>query len=133
MERYIRDQLRRFPGALFVYDKTLAGHMAQNLSSDGFEVIEIPQENAYVVPATQKLLEAIRNGKLRHGGDPVARAHALNAGVRETERGVRIAKLKSSAHVDAVVALAMALEALERRPPKRRSVYEDRGLIMADI
>lgn len=131
VEGFIRRQLERFPRATFVFDKHLAAQLAQNLERDGFDVIEVPQSNEMMVPATQKLLETVSMGRLRHGGDPVARRHALNAGVRETERGVRISKMKSSEHVDAVVALAMALEAVERRPAKRTSVYEQRGVEFA--
>jgi phage terminase large subunit-like protein len=128
VEGFIRSELEGFPRATFVFDKHLSVQLAQNLERDGFNVIEIPQSNDMMVPATQKLLEAVNTGKLRHGGDPVARRHALNAGARETERGVRISKMKSSEHVDAIVARAMALEALERRPTKRSSVYESRGV-----
>lgn len=54
------------------------------------------------------------------------------SGVRETERGVRILKLKSSKHVGAMVGLTMALEALEPRPAKRNSVYEERGVELVE-
>jgi phage terminase large subunit-like protein len=53
VEGFIRRELERFPGALFVYDKHLAAQLAQNLERDGFNVIEIPQSNEMMVPATQ--------------------------------------------------------------------------------
>jgi hypothetical protein len=65
---------------------------------------------------------------LRHGGDSIARSHALAAGVKETERGLRLKKTEVTRgkQMDAVIALAMAVEWASRSMADRRSVYEDR-------
>jgi phage terminase large subunit-like protein len=93
--------------------------------------VEHPQNNSRMVPATQLLHEVIATRRLCHGGDPVARQHALAAVVGETEMGIRIRKTASRDRIDSLVALAMAVSVVDAMPPPRRSVYEDRGLIVA--
>ena len=78
-----------------------------------------------MVPATNTLHDAVMHGNLRHGGHEIARKHALNACVRETERGVRIKKTASSGPDDAIVALAMAVEWASRQDEGRKSRYSD--------
>lgn len=124
IESAVRRQAARFTRPLIAYDAMFFHQAAQNLAHEGLRAVEIPQQSAFMVPATQKLIAAVNAGALRHGGDPIARLHAMNAGARETERGVTIAKTRSSGHIDAIVALAMALEAAIRSP-RRRSRYED--------
>ncbi len=106
-------------------------HAAQTLTEEGVPMLEWPQNNQNMCPATRTLYEVVTNGKLRHGGHPIARQHALAAGVRETERGLRIKKTESRAPDDAAVALAMAVEWASRQDGSRRSVYEDRSVVIA--
>ena len=84
-----------------------------------------------MVPATRSLHEAVVHKKLRHGGHEIARSHALAAEVVETERGIRIKKTASRDRIDAVVALSMALDWASRQDTDRRSVYDDRPLLVA--
>ena len=67
-------------------------------------------------PASERLHAAIVEGRLSHPDDPVLNAHVRAAIARDTPRGWRIDKLKSRDKIDAVVALAMAVEAAENRP-----------------
>ena len=128
---HIREQTRAFNVVGVCYDKMFLGHMAQTLTEEGVPMVEWPQNNANMCPATRTLYEAVMNGKLRHGGHKIARAHALAAGVRETERGLRIKKTESRAPDDCIVALAMAVEWASRKPEARRSPYEDRPIVAA--
>lgn len=127
---YVRAECRRYNVVGVAYDPQFLHHAAQRLDDEGIVMVECRQDNARMVPATHTLHEAVVSGKLRHGGDPVARAHALAAGVKETERGLRIKKTASSGTDDAVVALAMAVEWASRKADQR-SVYEDRGILVA--
>jgi hypothetical protein len=52
--------------------------------------------------------------------DDELRKHAANAIARHSRRGWRIDKPSKETHVDAVIALCMALEALENQPPPTR-------------
>jgi phage terminase large subunit-like protein len=127
---HIREQCKLYNVQGVAYDPQFLHHAAQRLTDEGLPMFEWRQDNARMVPATHTLHEAVTSGKLRHGGDPIARSHALAAGVKETERGLRIKKTASSGTDDAVVALAMAVEFASRQED-RRSVYEQRDLVTA--
>jgi phage terminase large subunit-like protein len=123
---HIREQCGTYQVTGVCYDPQFLHHMSQRLDDEGIPMIEWRQDNARMVPATRTLHEAVVQGKLRHGGHKIVREHALNAGVKETERGLRIKKTSSSGPDDSIVALAMAVEWASRQEPPRRSVYEDR-------
>jgi phage terminase large subunit-like protein len=127
---HIREQARTYNVTAVCFDPYFMHHAAQTLDSEGIPMWEWKQDNARMVPATRTLHEAVSQGKLRHGGDPVARSHALNAEVVETERGIRIKKTAGRGKIDAIVALAMAVEWASRNdPPPPPSVYESRGIL----
>ena len=127
---HIRRQARRYRVRGVAFDPYFLWHAAQRLEAEGIAMVEWKQDNARMVPATQTLYETIVHQRLRHGGHEVARAHALAAEVRETERGLRIRKSGKERN-DAVVALAMAVEWASRQAEPRESVYETRGLMTA--
>jgi phage terminase large subunit-like protein len=130
---YLEEERKRYPAPTVCYDEHFFAYPAEVLRANGWRddsLIVWPQNNAMMAPATQTLYEALVKKKVRHGGDPAARAHALAAGIRETERGIRISKMKGAGPNDGVVALAMAVELIARNPV-RRSVYEERGLMLA--
>lgn len=112
---HIREQARIYDVTAVCYDPYFLHDAAQVLEDEGLPMIEWRQDNARMCPATHTLHEAVVNGKLRHGGDPIARQHALAAGVKETERGLRIKKTASRAPDDAIVALAMGVEWASRQ------------------
>lgn len=125
---YIREQTHRFHVTGVAYDPQFMHHAAQTLEDEGIAMVEWRQDNARMVPATRTLHEAVTHGRLRHGGDPVVRTHALAAGVKETERGLRLKKTEVTRgrHMDAIVALGMAVDWASRTSTPSRSVYEDR-------
>ena len=98
---------------------------AQNLADKGVETIEwvhrrMPERGEHVAR------EIVANGRLCHGGDPVARQHALAAETVEREYGEMIKKKKTREPNDALVRLAMACEWAASLKPKRESVLERR-------
>ena len=125
---HIRDQTRKFRVTGVAYDPQYMHHAAQTLEDEGVPMVEWRQDNGRMVPATRTLHEAVVHGRLRHGGDQMARSHALAAGVKETERGLRLKKTEvtSGKQMDAVIALAMAVDWASRTAVEHRSVYEDR-------
>jgi phage terminase large subunit-like protein len=127
---HIREQAERFNVTAVCYDPYFMHHAAQVLEDEGIPMVEWKQDNARMVPASRTLHEAVVHGHLRHGGHPIARSHALAAGVYETERGLRIKKTAGSGPNDAVVALAMAVEWASRNDtPPPPSVYETRPIL----
>jgi phage terminase large subunit-like protein len=124
---HIREQCDAFKVTGVCFDPQYMHHAAKTLEDEGIAMVEWRQDNARMVPATRTLHEAVALGRLRHGGDRMARAHALAAGVAETERGLRLKKTEVTRgkHMDAVIALAMACD-WASRTADRRSVYEER-------
>jgi phage terminase large subunit-like protein len=90
---------------------------ALELAERGIPVTEFPQSNARMGPASERLHAAIVEKRLRHLDDPVLNSHVRAAIARDTPRGWRIDKAKSRDNIDAVVALAMAVEAAEQPAP----------------
>jgi phage terminase large subunit-like protein len=123
---HIREQGKLYNVTGITYDPQYMHHAAQRLEDEGMQMIEWRQDNARMVPATRILHEAVTQGRLRHGGHPIARQHALAAGVRETERGLRIKKTESREQIDALVALAMAVEWASRDEKKPQSAWNTR-------
>jgi phage terminase large subunit-like protein len=123
VEEHILALCRRFDVQMVGYDKHLFIGSAQRLEEAGAPMVEYPQNNSKMVPATRLLHELIADRRLRHGGDPVARQHALAAVVAETEMGLRIRKTASRDRIDSLIALAMAVAIADATPAPRESVY----------
>ena len=126
VEEHIHALCDRFDVRWVAFDKHLFIGSAQRLEEAGVPMLEYPQNNSKMVPATQLLHEVVTSGRLRHDGDPVARSHALAAIVAETEMGLRIRKTASRDRIDALIALAMAVAVFDLTPAPRVSVYESR-------
>ena len=93
-----------------VYDPYLFAESAEMLEELGVTVVEFPQNDSRMAPASETLFELIRERRLVHDGDPELRRQMLAAVPSQTERGVRISKRKSKKRIDAAVALAMAAD-----------------------
>jgi phage terminase large subunit-like protein len=89
------------------YDPYQLHSVAMNLRNEGVNMIEMPQ-TARRTEADQALYDAILGRLIRHYGDPALTEHMTNAVAKESERGYRLAKEKTSLKIDAAVALSMA-------------------------
>ena len=99
------------------YDPWRFQQGALELQEAGLLVVEFPQSNTRMVPASERLYAAVVEGRLKHPNDPHLNAHVAAAVARDTPRGWRLDKTKGTEQIDAVVALAMAVEAAEQKPP----------------
>lgn len=94
-----------------VYDRWAFSRSAAELSNRGLLMIEFPMTNERTVPACSRLLEAVNRGEIVHNGDPILQSHVENGCIRETERGWRISKGRSTQEagkIDALIALLLA-------------------------
>ena len=122
VEQFIRDLADYFTVRSVVYDRHYAWHMAQRLDEEGIPMVEwVYVRNA---AATRVVHDLVTHRRLRHGGDDVARRHALAAEVKERENGLIISKRASRDPIDALVALSMAVQWAECLPAKKVSVYQ---------
>ncbi len=98
------------------------GQIGQELKQRGVRVSAFPQHDARMIPASQRLYDAIVERRLVHPNDPRLNAHVANAIARHGRRGWRIDKANRADKIDGVVALCMAIDRAENRPAPTRLV-----------
>jgi phage terminase large subunit-like protein len=136
----IRDAIRRAAELYGLkdvsFDRWNATGLVQELEAgdenhDRVTMVEMGQGMASMSNPTKQLLQLVLDKRLNHGGNPVLRWMAENTAAKVDEAGnVKPDKAKSTARIDGIVGLVMAIDGWTRRGPSllRRSVYEDRGL-----
>lgn len=97
------------------FDPWRFARSAELLEPVFYDVVEFPQTNERMCPASQALFDAILEGRLRHDGDEILAAHIAAAVARDTERGWRLQKLRSKKPQDFAIALAVAWAEAEAR------------------
>jgi phage terminase large subunit-like protein len=73
-------------------------------------MVEWPQTDARMVPATRAVYELVVQRRLVHSGDPVLAAHVADAAPYYTRSGgTRLRKAGGTAQIDAAIAMLMAV------------------------
>lgn len=81
-------------------------------------------------PALAAMETAVLQNRLKHGDHPVMRMCIGNAvALTDPAGGRKLAKDRSTGRIDGLVAACMALGLAARTPPKRPSVYNERGIL----
>lgn len=100
------------------YDPWQFRRSAELLAAEGMRMIEFPQNDSHMVPASQLVHDMIKSTQLVHDGDRRYRAHALAAEAKQTSRGTwrYVKPLKphgrrtdESQKIDALIATVIAL------------------------
>jgi phage terminase large subunit-like protein len=113
------------------YDPWNATSLITELQELGMRVAPTRQGFATMSAPTKELERLIASQKIRHGGHKVLRAHADAALVNTDPAGnLKPDKAKSTARIDGLVALIMALNSamLAGSSLTGKSVYEERGV-----
>jgi phage terminase large subunit-like protein len=110
---FVRELGQDFDVEEVSYDPYRFTDSAQLLADEGFVMVEFPQSDTRMVPASSSLFERIVERRLHHDGDPVLAKHLANAVARETGSGQRLSKKDGKKPQDAAIALALALERAE--------------------
>jgi phage terminase large subunit-like protein len=84
----------------------------------GHERDRRPAVTRRLIPASDRLYRAVIEKRITHPNDPALNAHVAHAIARDTPRGWRIDKPHGRAQIDALIALAMAVERAEQPVPK---------------
>jgi hypothetical protein len=94
------------------FDPWRAGQLAQELQERGIRVSAFPQTDARMIPASQRLDQAIVERELVLPADPELARHAADAVAKHSRRGWRLDSphARRMINIDGVVALAMALD-----------------------
>ena len=93
-----------------VYDPWRAGQMAQEWEQRGIQAVAFPQSDARMIPACERLYDAVVQGRLVHPDDPDLNRHVHAAVARHSRRGWRLERPDRSTNIDAAVAMAMAID-----------------------
>lgn len=104
------------------YDPWRFRSEALRLEDAGLMMVEFPQSTTRMVPASEKLYAAIVEERLIHPNDADLNAHVAHAVAKQTPRGWRLEKSSKSGNIDAVVALAMAVDRCEQPAERTRLV-----------
>jgi phage terminase large subunit-like protein len=114
VENDVRNERRKYRRMLeFGYDPWRFERSAQDFEAEGMVVVEFPQQDSRMCPATEAARNAIVDQVIAHDGDPVLRAHIRSAVAKDTGRGFRLTKKDVTKPVDLAIALVMGVARLE--------------------
>lgn len=95
------------------FDPWGAAQISQQLTDDGFEMVEVGQTFRHLSEPTKELQSSVVQGNVRHGGNPVLRWMAdcmtIKSDINGNVRPVKPDRLKSSKRIDGMVAAVMAI------------------------
>jgi phage terminase large subunit-like protein len=109
----VNDFVRDNPGCVeLVADLSYWQDEAFQWSQNGLPLVENPQTLKRLVPATAKLYEGIRAGKIRHDGDGAMQRHLDNCILKMHNGGSRLTKdyRNPRLKIDLAIALLMAYD-----------------------
>jgi phage terminase large subunit-like protein len=113
VEDLIRELASTYWIARLAFDPFQMVRTQQILAAEGLPAETFPQNDARMVPASQNLYDLVVSGRIKHGGQEEITEQVMAAGIRETARGWRLEKKKSSRPIDSVIALAIACQLAE--------------------
>ncbi|WP_406113964.1 terminase large subunit [Kitasatospora purpeofusca] len=125
IERQIIADCRRLDVQRVSYDRMFAGQLVQRVEQKtrGVDVVPIAQTYLGMSPGAKELERLLREGQIHHGGNPVLRWNASVVEIyrdgNDNMRPVKPDRDKSSARIDGIAALVMALDGYVRRPLKK--------------
>jgi len=112
----IEELAERYQLVEVVADPWRFGQAGLELEQRGVTVVTWPQTDVRLVPASQRLRDAVVEGRLVLPDDARLAQHAANAVQRHSRRGWRLERPDRSSPIDGLIALCMALERCESRP-----------------
>ena len=110
VESHLLEMSQRYDVQEVAYDPAFFQRSAEALSEQGMPMVEFPQSPQRMIPACGHLYEMIVNQRLVHDGSPVFSDQVLSAAQRVKDNGWTLSKGKSKRKIDAVIALAMAVD-----------------------
>lgn len=111
----LREIANRYEIIQASYDPHLFWPIAQELLEEGIPMVEVQQNVSNKKLYSQALFDVAMQQRIRHGGDPVLRAHAEAAVAKDRGDGWTLEKIPSVTKRpnDAIIAVAMAVQAAE--------------------
>ncbi len=107
------------------FDPWNAEGIRQQLETDGFVTVKVPQQISFLNEPTKRLGDAVVSRTLVHDGNPVLRWMASNMVVRlDDNANLKPDKAKSSEKIDGIVALIIAMSVWLREPVVPEPKYQ---------
>ncbi len=125
IEKQIIADCRRLDVQRISYDRMFAGQLVQRIDAKtrGVDLVPVAQTYLGMGPGSKELERLLREGQIRHGGNPILRWHAacveIYADGNDNIRPVKPDRSKSSARIDGIAAAVMAMDGYVRRPIKK--------------
>lgn len=114
VEDFIRDCARRFVVRTVAFDPWRFDRSAETLMNEGIDMLEFPQSNERMAPASQGLFDAVVETRLAHDGDKVIGGQMEAATAKQVGReSWRLDKTQAAEPMDFSIALAIALHVAE--------------------
>jgi len=112
VEDHIRALCKRWRVVEIAADSAKWARSLQILAEDGLPMVEFPQSNARMSPATKRLRDMINTRAVTHDGDPRLTRHISNAVLVEASRGSHLQKPTptSQLKIDLAVCWVMGLD-----------------------
>lgn len=128
----ILEDAQRFDLRSLNVDRLFQGYqLSQELADEGLQVFGMGQGFMSMAAPMKEFERRLLEKRIHHGGNPVLRFMADSVVVKQNAAGTyKPDKAQSQARIDGIVALVMALDRAMRREKPKRSVYEDRGLMV---
>lgn len=108
VEAWVREMATRYDLREVAYDPYRFERSAQTLGDEGLVMVEWPQTDQRMIPATEGMFEDVNERRIRVANDPVFTAHVYAGAAVETGRGVRLSKRKAKRPMDALIGACMA-------------------------
>jgi len=113
------------------YDPFQATQLSTRMTAEGFPMVEMRPTVLNFSEPMKELESLVMSGRLHHAADPVLSWMASNVVAHmDVKDNVYPRKERNSAKIDGVVALIMALGRAMAGGGEKKSVYEDRGVLV---
>lgn len=131
IQKRLEQHLAAHHVAEIVSDPYEAAQLAQRLGQTKVPFVEYPQQVKFLSPALKEMQAALLDGRLHHDGNKVMRWMVGNVTAKQDANdNVFPRKERADQHIDGVSATLNAIGRSMVSPPKKRSVYETRGLVV---
>lgn len=120
---YIRELADTYKVGGVAYDPRYMEWPAKVLYDEGIPMLEVPQSTERMTGIYGDLHDAIRHGEITHNPDPMFTRHVLSAEARLNERGFMLKKDSPGGHIDACVALAIAVYLVRNKKKPRPPLF----------
>ena len=119
----VEDLARQFSLQELAYDPWRARQLALELEQRRIRTVEFPQTAARMSQASDALYRAVVEQRLTHPADVILDRHVAAAVAKDSPRGWTLTKAPGGGNIDAVIALAMAVQRAAEPPTQQPTEF----------